>query len=159
MELRSVDSMVDHGTPAGPVVDWICSGIPTELPIPEAQTAELLAERDLLLFEEDPADSAPRPPRTRIRRLIGYVTPEPEVARLARMLADLIDEGLMHPMLLAAQWIEAGYSPDAAAGWVTAGVVWPGVAQTLLATELDPPDPCRVVRLDAARPTHRSDRF
>lgn len=139
---------MDHGAPAGPVVDWICSGIPTELPIPEAQTAELLAARDLLLFEEDPADPAPR---TRSRRLIGYVTPEPQVARLARMLADLIDEGLIHPMLLAAQWIEAGYSPDAAAGWVTAGVVWPGVAQTLLATELDPSDPCRVVRLESVR--------
>ncbi len=149
-----MDGVVNHGAPAGPVVEWICSGVPTELPIPEAQTADVLAERELLLFPDDPVDPAPR---TRSRRLIGYVTRDPEVMRLALMLVDLVDEGLAHPMVLAAQWIEGGYSPDAAAGWVTAGVVWPGVAHTLLATELDQPDPLRMVPRRLVSATHRGD--
>lgn len=69
VELRPV-----HRPLTGPVVDWICSGVPTELPAPEADTADLLAERGLLLFPDPEADPAPR---TRSRRLIGYVTRDP----------------------------------------------------------------------------------
>lgn len=126
-----------HTALAGPVVEWICSGVPTELSVPDEETPELLAEHDLLLFSDDPVEPEPR---TRCRRLIGHVTRDAEVLRLALILADLVDEGLVHPMMLARRWIEAGYSPDAAAGWVTAGVTWPNVAQTLLATELERSD-------------------
>lgn len=139
VELRSW-----HGRPVpnpagaaqgGPVVEWICSGVPTELPAPDGQTVEVLGARDLLLFPDGPVVPAPR---TRSRRVIGYVTRDPEVMRLALILAELIDQEPDHPMVLAAQWIQAGYSVDAAAGWVTAGVTWPSVARALLSTELNP---------------------
>lgn len=122
----------------GPVVEWICSGVPTELPAPDDRTVDVLGERNLLLFPDDPAVPAPR---TRCRRVIGYVTRDPEVMRLALILAQVVAvaEEAAHPLLLAADWIEAGYSVDAAAGWVTAGITRPGVAQTLLSTELNSP--------------------
>jgi hypothetical protein len=90
-----------------------------------------------LLFPVDPVQS---PPRTRSRRLIGYVTRDPEVMRLALMLADTVDVTVddagdtrcEHPMLLAARWVQAGYSAEAAIRWITAGVKWPKAAQTAL---------------------------
>jgi hypothetical protein len=91
--------------------------VPTQQPAPERQTADLLRDRDLLLFPVDPTESTPR---TRSRRLIGYVTRDPEVMRLALMLADTTDTDGDHPMILAAQWVQAGYSADAAARWITA---------------------------------------
>jgi hypothetical protein len=107
--------------------------VPTQQPAPEHQTADLLRERDLLLFPVDPVQS---PPRTRSRRLIGYVTRDPEVIRLALRLADTVDDardtGYEHPMLLAARWVQAGYSAEAAIRWITAGVRWPKAAQTAL---------------------------
>jgi hypothetical protein len=139
VELRSVDRAA-----LGRPVEWICSGVPTQQPAPEHQTADLLRERDLLLFPVDPVQS---PPRTRSRRLIGYVTREPQVMRLAMMLADTEDHtghdsgytGCEHPMLLAARWIQAGYSAEAAIRWITAGVRWPKAAQTALRTPCPPP--------------------
>jgi hypothetical protein len=139
MELRSVDRAA-----LGRPVEWICSGVPTQQPAPEHQTADLLRERDLLLFPVDPVQS---PPRTRSRRLIGYVTRDPQVMRLALMLADTVDHtghdsgdtGCEHPMLLAARWIQAGYSAEAAIRWITAGVRWPKAAQTALRTPCPPP--------------------
>jgi hypothetical protein len=139
VELRSVDR------PAlGLPLEWICSGVPTQQPAPEHQTADLLRERDLLLFPVDPVQS---PPRTRSRRPIGYVTRDPEVMRLALMLADTIDDTLddagdprcEHPMLLAARWIQAGYSTEAAIRWITAGVRWPKAVQSVLRAPCPPP--------------------
>lgn len=142
-----MDRMTGRIVPAGPVVDWICSGVPTELPAPEAGIGDVLAERDLHLFPAGPGEFASR---TRSRRLLGRVTRDPEVMRLAVALAELIDETsepppAPHPMALAAQWIAAGYSPDAAMGWATAGICSPAAAQDLLAAELDRPEPLRLV--------------
>ena len=78
MELRSADDAA-----LGRPVEWICSGIPTEQPTPERQTADLLRERGLLLFPVSPDDAVDSAPRTRSRRLIGYVTRDTEVFRLA----------------------------------------------------------------------------
>ncbi len=122
---------MDEAALTGPAVEWICSGVPTQLPAPDRQTAHLLGERDLLLF---PVEAVESTRRTRSRRLIGYVTRDPEVIALALMLADDLDEGLDHPMVLAARWIQAGYSADAAASWINAGVTWPEVADTVLST-------------------------
>lgn len=121
----------DEAALAGPAVDWICSGVPTQQPAPEPQTADLLLrERGLLLFPVDPDEPVESAPRARSRRLIGYVTRDPEVMRVARLLADATDtvhtgESLVHPMVLAARWVQAGYSADAAASWVAAGVTSP----------------------------------
>src|SRR5437588_10546885 len=52
MELRSADDAA-----LGRPVEWICSGIPTEQPTPERQTADLLRERGLLLFPVSPDDA------------------------------------------------------------------------------------------------------
>lgn len=114
MELRSVDRAA-QGRPA----EWICSGVPTEQPAPDRQTADLLRERGLLLFPVDPAGS---PPRIRSRRLIGYVTRDPELMRLAKMLTDVAHAEREHPMVVAARWVRRGYSADAAARRITAGV-------------------------------------
>jgi hypothetical protein len=127
IELRPVD----EGTLTGPAVEWICSGVPTQLPVPERQSADLLSERGLLLFPDDPAEPTPR---ARSRRLIGYVTRDPEMIALALKLADAVGTGPGHPMVLAARWVQAGYSPDAAASWVTSGVTRSEVADTGLST-------------------------
>ncbi|MDQ4093639.1 MAG: hypothetical protein M3143_09640 [Actinomycetota bacterium] len=130
VELRSV-----HPTAlTGPVVEWICSGVPTWLPTPERQTADLLGEHGLLLFPEDPVEAVESVPRARSRRLIGYVTRDPEVIALALRLVDAVDDEAGHPMVLAAQWVQAGYSADTAASCVAAGVNWPEVATTVLST-------------------------
>ncbi|MFN2496757.1 MAG: hypothetical protein ABR608_12740 [Pseudonocardiaceae bacterium] len=129
VELR----LVDDATGTSPVVEWICSGVPTELPAPNEETAGLLGDRGLLLFPDDPTGPAVR---TRCRLPIGYVTPDPDVLRLALMITEDVDRERTHPMVLAARWIEAGYAVDAAASWVAAGVTRPGAAQTLMATEL-----------------------
>lgn len=135
VELRSVGRAA-QGRP----LEWICSGVPTQQPVPERQTADLLRERGLLLFPADPVEP---PPRTRSRRLIGYVTRDPEVMRLALILAEAVDDaadvGCDHPMVLAARWIQAGYPVDAAIRWITAGVTWPEVAQSVLRAPCPPP--------------------
>ncbi|MBV9164207.1 MAG: hypothetical protein JO281_22275 [Pseudonocardiales bacterium] len=130
VELRSVDRAV-----LGRPLEWICSGVPTQQPAPERQTADLLRERGLLLFPADPVEPGPR---TRSRRLVGYVTRDPEVMRLALILADAVDVESEHPMVLAARWIQAGYPVDAAIRWITAGGTWPEVAQTVLRTPCPP---------------------
>jgi hypothetical protein len=109
VELRSVDRAA-QGRPA----EWICSGVPTQQPAPERQTADLLRERGLLLFPVDPVDPldpAESPPRIRSRRLIGYVTRNPEVMRLAKMLADGSYAERDHPMVVAARWVRRGTRP------------------------------------------------
>ena len=157
--------------PGGPVVDWICSGVPTQLPAPDADIGATLADRGLLLFADRPDTGRTR---TRSRWRIGHVTPNPAVFRLALRLAELIDEPsgpsgrsdppdpsgpqqTPHPLLLAAHWIDAGYSPDAAAGWVTAGISSPAAARDLLDAELDRPDPLHVVPRQLVPSTRWSD--
>jgi hypothetical protein len=125
VELRSVEEGV-----LGRPVEWICSGVPTQQPAPDRQTA------DLLLFPVDPEEPAPR---TRSRRLIGYVTRDPEVMRLALLLADVVGPGWDHPMIVAARWVQAGHSAEAAMPWITAGVNWPKAAETLLRRSCAPP--------------------
>lgn len=105
-----------QGRPA----EWICSGVPTQQPAPEHQTVDLLRERGLLLFPVEPADPAESPPRSRSRRLIGYVTRDPEVMRLATMLPDMAHAERDHPMVVAARWVQRGHSAGAAARWITA---------------------------------------
>jgi hypothetical protein len=126
IELRSADD-----TALGRPVEWICSGVPTEQPAPERQTADLLAERGLRLFPISPPNPMVSPPRSRSRRPIGYVTRNPEVLRLAVMLHDVVDASRDHPMLVAARWIQAGYSADMAARWIIGGVIWPRVAHSM----------------------------
>jgi hypothetical protein len=126
MELRSADDAA-----LGRPVEWICSGIPTEQPAPERQTADLLRERGLLLFPVSPDSAVDSPPRSRSRRLIGYVTRDSEVFRLAIMLREVVDAGRDHPMVVAARWIKAGYSADTAARWIIGGVRRPKVAQNM----------------------------
>ncbi|MGB8961112.1 MAG: hypothetical protein WCC38_04025 [Pseudonocardiaceae bacterium] len=136
VELRSVDDGA-----MGRPVEWIGSGVPTQQPAPERQTADLLAERGLLLFpvEAVASDLADPAPRTRSRRLIGYVTRDREVMRLARTLAEVLDVRREHPMVVAARWIQAGYTVEAATPWITAGVNWPKAAQFILRTSGSPP--------------------
>ncbi|HET9118271.1 MAG TPA: hypothetical protein VFN75_09415 [Pseudonocardiaceae bacterium] len=120
VELRAVDR-VAQGRPA----EWICSGVPTQQPAPEHQTAGLLHQRGLLLYPVDPLNSldpAESPPRIRSRRLIGYVTRDPELIRLAKTLADVAHAESDHPMVVAARWVRRGYSAGAEAGRITAGV-------------------------------------
>lgn len=134
VELRPVE----EAALTGPAVEWICSGVPTQLPAPERETVHLLGERGLLLFPDEPVEPVESAPRARSRRLIGYVTRDPEVIALALTLADALDGGVGrgpdHPMVLAARWIQAGYSADTAASWITAGITWPEVADTVLST-------------------------
>lgn len=130
-----MDDPTGDGIPAGPVVEWISSGVPTELPTPEDEAVDLLGDRGLLLFPDEGAEGVPR---SRSRRRIGYVTRDAAVLALASLLAERSDEGPTHPMVLAADWIAAGYSVSAAAGLITSGVSWPSGARTLLASELDP---------------------
>lgn len=129
MELRSADDAA-----LGRPVEWICSGVPTEQPMPERQTAALLGERGLLLFPVSPVSAVDSPPRSRSRRLIGYVTRNREVYRLAMMVRDEVDGGRDHPMVVAARWIQAGYPADTAARWITSGVHWPTAAQKITRT-------------------------
>lgn len=141
VELRPVGLTPADGTAQpGPAAEWICSGIPTQLPAPDRQTAHLLGERGLLLFPREPVEAVDPTPRARSRRLIGYVTRDHEVMALALMLADALvatpaaspvgcpvgtDSGPDHPMVLAARWIQAGYSVDATARWIAAGITCP----------------------------------
>ncbi|MGH3823661.1 MAG: hypothetical protein ACRDRA_12670 [Pseudonocardiaceae bacterium] len=120
VELRSVDRDL-QGSPA----EWICSGVPTQQPAPGRMTADLLRERGLLLFPADPVDPVEFPPRTRSRRLIGYVTRDPELIQLAVMLATVLDAECDHAMIVASRWMQGGYTADAALRWVTAGVTAP----------------------------------
>ena len=162
VELRPADGVAgETARPAGPVVDWICSGVPTRLPSPDAEIGDVLAERGLYLFSDDQGELASR---TRSRRLIGHATRDPEVIRLALALAGLLDEPgdphdpqlTSHPMVLAAQWLDAGYSPDAALGWATAGISSPAAAQHLLSVELDRAEPLRLVPRQLAPSTRWS---
>jgi len=66
-----------------------------------------------------------------------------EVLRLALMLADIVaadaNTGYDHPMVMAARWVQAGYSADAAVRWVTAGAAWdPPLSPGVETATMDP---------------------
>jgi hypothetical protein len=113
-----------RGMALGTIIDWISSGVPISQPEPEALARELLAERGLQLFRDSSAG-----PSTRSRRGIGYACRNVELIRLAHIVRDDAAETGVHPLVLAAQWVAAGFSADAAAGWIRGGVRSPQVAQ------------------------------
>ena len=115
---------VDGGTAAGTIVDWITSGVPISQPEPHALTRELLAERGLHLFEDSSAD----PGTQQHRHRIGYVCADAEVIKLAHLVRDDAIKAEMHPVALASQWIAAGFSANAAAGWIRQGIHSPHTA-------------------------------
>ncbi|MGH3920494.1 MAG: hypothetical protein ACRDRY_00150 [Pseudonocardiaceae bacterium] len=112
------------GRAPGKIMDWISSGVPISQPEPEAQARELLAERGLQLFRDSSAG-----PGTRSRRGIGYACGDAELIKLAHVVRDDAAGTGMHPVVLAARWIAAGFSADAAARRILAGVRSPQVAQ------------------------------
>lgn len=76
---------------------------------------ELLADRGLQLFLDSSVG-----PCSRNRHGIGYVSRNTELIRLAHLVLDDAAEIGTHPVVLATQWIMAGFSPDvAAAVWGT----------------------------------------
>lgn len=100
----------------GPIVDWISSGVPVTQPEPDTQTCDLLATRGLWLF----ADPSPHP-RGKSRHRIGYVCADAELINLADLVRDQAVKTDLHPVLLAASWIAAGFSAQAATAWIQAG--------------------------------------
>lgn len=123
---------LDGGTASGAIVDWISSGVPISQPEPEALGRELLAERGLHLFR-DPSTG----PWTRSRYGIGYVCRDAELIKLAHVVRDEATGTGMHPVVLAAQWVAAGFSVEAAARWVRDGVHSPQAArQQMVSSEL-----------------------
>lgn len=117
LELHELDGVTAPGT----IVGWISSGVPITQPEPEALAGELLAERGLQLF----GDSSAGPCRHRI----GYVCRDAELIELAHLVRDNATETGVHPVVLAAQWVAAGFSADAATGWIRQGVHSPPAAQ------------------------------
>ncbi len=105
-------------------MDWISSGVPISQPEPEALARQLLAERGLQLFRDSSAG-----PGTRSRRGIGYVCGDAELIKLVHAVRDVAAGTGVHPVMLAAQWVAAGFSADAAAGWIRVGVRSPQEAQ------------------------------
>ena len=111
---------LDGGTTSGTIVDWITSDVPISQPEPHTLTQELLAERGLHLFPDCSAN-----PGTQNRHRIGYVSTNAELIKLAHLIRDDVTNAEIHPVALAAQWIAAGLSAHAAAGWIRQGVHFP----------------------------------
>ena len=120
---------LDGGTASGIIADWITSSVPISQPEPHALTRELLAERGLHLFQDFFAD-----PGTQHRHRIGYVCTNAELIKLAHLVRDDATKVEMHPVALATQWIAAGFSANAAAGWIHQGFHSPQTAQRLTAS-------------------------
>lgn len=112
------------GMARGKIMDRISSGVPISQPEPEALARELLAERGLQLFRDSTAG-----PGARSRRGIGYVCGDAELIKLAHVVRDGAARAGVHPVVLAARWVAAGFSADAAAGWILAGARSPREAQ------------------------------
>jgi hypothetical protein len=112
------------GAALGTIMDWISSGVPISQPEPDALAGELLAERGLQLFRNSYAG-----PCTRSRRGIGYVCRDAELVKLASVVRDDAAETGVDPVVLASRWVAAGFSADAAGGWIREGVHSPQVAQ------------------------------
>jgi hypothetical protein len=108
---------LDGGTTSGTIVDWITSDVPISQPEPHTLTQELLAERGLHLFPDCSAN-----PGIQNRHRIGYVCTNAELIKLAHLIRDDATKAERHPVALAAQWIAAGFSANAAARWIRQGV-------------------------------------
>jgi hypothetical protein len=107
-----------RGTPHTTLMDWISSGMPISQPEPsEALARALLAERGLQLFGDCYAG-----PCTGTRRGVGYASRNADLIALAQLVADEATETGRHPVMLAARWIAAGFSAEAAARWIRQGV-------------------------------------
>lgn len=98
------------------IMRWISSGVPISQPEPEALARKLLTERGLQLFRDSSAG-----PRTRSRRGIGYVCGDAELIKLAHVVRDVATEAGVHPMMLAARWVAAGFSAEAAVERILVG--------------------------------------
>lgn len=110
-----------RGTPHTTLTDWISSGVPISQPAPpEALARKLLAQRGLHLFSDTFAG-----PSTGTRRGVGYAAADAELISLAHLVADHATEAGLHPVILAAQWVAAGFSAEAAARWIRQGVRLP----------------------------------
>ncbi len=110
-----------HDTPHTTLVDWISSGVPISQPEPpEALARELFAQRGLHLFSDSFTG-----PCTGSRRGVGYVAGNAALITLARLVQDDAIKVGLHPVMLAAQWVAAGFSADAAARWIRQGVHLP----------------------------------
>jgi hypothetical protein len=127
MELHQRDGGTAHGT----VVDWITSGVPISQSEPDALACGLLAERGLQLFRNSSVG-----PCTYSRHGIGYACTNAELIKLAQVARDDAAEIGVDPTVLAAQWAAAGFSADAAASWIRAGIHSPQVAQQTARLEL-----------------------
>ncbi|MGH3887724.1 MAG: hypothetical protein ACRDSZ_14350 [Pseudonocardiaceae bacterium] len=112
------------GMAPGKTIGWISSGVPISCPEPETLARELLAEHGLQLFRDPSAG-----PNSRSRHGIGYVCRDAELIKLMHAVRDDAAEIGVHPVMLAAQWVAAGFSADTAAGWVRVGVRSPQEAQ------------------------------
>jgi hypothetical protein len=141
LELRELGP----GMAPGKIMGWISSGVPISQPEPEALAHELLAERGLQLFQDPSAG-----PGTLSRRGIGYVCGDAELIKLADLVRDDAAEAGVHPVALAAKWVTAGFSADAATGWIRGGVRSPQVAQQTGRSELTVSPTTRSGRGDGA---------
>lgn len=100
------------------LVDWISSGVPISQPEPPEELARtLLTERGLQLYGDSLTG-----PCTGTRRSIGYASSDTELIALAHFVTDHATETGRHPVMLAAQWVAAGYSAEAAARWIRQGI-------------------------------------
>ena len=107
-----------RGTPYTTLTDWISSGVPITQPEPpEALARQLLAERGLWLFRDSFGG-----PCTGTRRGVGYAAGDAELIALAHLVADEATETGRHPVILAAQWVAAGFSAETAAKWISQGI-------------------------------------
>ena len=114
-----------RGTPYTTLTDWISSGVPITQPEPpEALARQLLAERGLWLFRDSFAG-----PCTGTRRGVGYAAGDAELIAVAHLVANEATETGRHPVILAAQWVAAGFSAEAAAKWISQGIHSPPTAQ------------------------------
>lgn len=114
-----------RGTPHTTLVDWISSGVPISQPEPpDALARTLLADRGLQLFRDCYAG-----PGTGTRHGIGYASSNADLIALAHFVANEAVETGQHPVMLAAQWIAAGFSAEAAARWIHQGVHSPAPTQ------------------------------
>jgi hypothetical protein len=63
--------------------------------------------------------------RTGSRRHIGYVCADTEVITLAHLVRDDAAKAALHPVVLAASWVTAGFFADVAARWIRVGCLLP----------------------------------
>jgi hypothetical protein len=112
------------GTALGTILDWISSGVPIAQPEPDTLARELLADRGLRLFRNSSAG-----PCTDNRHGIGYVCRDAELVKLTDLVRDDAAQTGTHPVVLASQWVAAGFSADAAAGCIREGIHRPPAAE------------------------------